>query len=160
MQAPGSPIASLSLRNTTAFLRYNFNDLISEESGDEFFQKPHDHGRACRRSFPLARAHAVIVGASAQWGFADPKEAERDEYGVYLGYSVDFTRALQAQVFYRSAYYRYSAKPRREISTKRLRESPLQAHRLGQPECHGLLRLQPLQPGCLRLRCRETPVAA
>ncbi|HEX8310651.1 MAG TPA: hypothetical protein VF614_04985 [Chthoniobacteraceae bacterium] len=101
------------LANTTAFLRYNFNDLISEESGDEFFQN-HTITAGVQKVFPLARAHAVIVGASAQWGFADPKEAERDEYGVYLGYHVDFTRALQAQVFYRSAYYRYSAKPQRE----------------------------------------------
>jgi hypothetical protein len=103
------------LGGVTLFARYNFNDLISEESGDEFFQN-HTITTGAQKIFPLARAHAIVLGAAAQWGFADPEEAERDEYSIYAGYHVELTRSFHADLFYRAAYYRYSAADRDDVN--------------------------------------------
>jgi hypothetical protein len=88
-------------------LRYNFNELISAPSGDLFFTN-HTITAAVQKAFEFSQAHYAYFGASAQAGFADPKEAERAEFAGFAGYHLQATRHLEADILYRYGFYPYS----------------------------------------------------
>lgn len=94
------------LAGVALFGRYNFTDLIGDETGDEFFQN-HTIALGAQKTFILSRAHAFFLGASAQFGFADPSVSQRDEYSAYVGYHLQATRHLEADLFYRYGYFVY-----------------------------------------------------
>jgi hypothetical protein len=103
----------LWLRGSDLFARYNFTDLISASSGQEFFQN-HTAVFGAQRTFIFGRAHYAYAGVSAQFGFADPVENERDEYSGYAGYHLQVTRRLQADLFYRGGFFQYSGGNRQD----------------------------------------------
>ena len=94
------------LKGVALFVRYNFTDLFSDSTGDKFFEN-HAVAIGAQKVWALSRTHAVFAGASAQFGFADPAEAQRDEYGGYAGYHWQATPALSADLFYRYGYFVY-----------------------------------------------------
>jgi len=94
------------LKGTEVVARYTFTDLTTADGGDEFY-KNHAVLLGLQKVYPLARAHAIYGGVSAQWSFADPEEAGRDEYSAFLGYRVQLTRKVEADLFYRYGYFDY-----------------------------------------------------
>lgn len=95
------------------FARYNFNELIGDESGEEFF---HNHTLALglQKSVVLGPAHSVFAGISGLLGFADPKSAERSEITAYAGYHLSATRKLDFDLLYRGALYLYTEDHRQD----------------------------------------------
>ena len=87
-------------------LRYTFTDLTTAERVREFY-KNHAILLGVQKVVPFSRAQAVYFGAGAQWSFADPKPAGRDEYGAYAGYRAQLTRHIDADLFYRYSFYVY-----------------------------------------------------
>jgi hypothetical protein len=94
------------LRGAELLARYTFTDLTTAEHVREFY-KNHAILLGVQRVVPFSRAQAVYFGASAQWSFADPKPAGRDEYTVYAGYHAQLTRHVDADIFYRYGRYVY-----------------------------------------------------
>jgi hypothetical protein len=102
-----------SLADIELFAQYNFSDLISGSSGDEFFQG-HTGTIGAQKTFALSRAHGIVTGVSAAFGKTDPSLAERDEYSVEAGYRLQATRHLLSDVTYRYSYHVYSEGGRRD----------------------------------------------
>ncbi len=95
-----------ALRGAEILTRYTFTDLTTSEHTREFY-KNHAILLGIQKVVPFSRAQAVYFGASAQWSFADPKPAGRDEYTAYGGYRAQLTRSLDADLFYRYGRYVY-----------------------------------------------------
>ena len=95
------------------FARYNYNELIGDESGEAFF---HNHTLALglQKSVVISPAHSVFAGVSGLLGFADPKSAERSEIAAYAGYHVNVTRKLDGGLLFCSALYLYTEDHRRD----------------------------------------------
>ena len=94
------------LRGAEVLLRYTFTDLTTAERVREFY-KNHAVLLGVQKVVPFSRAQAVYFGASAQWSFADPLPAGRDEYTGYAGYRAQLTRYVDADLFYRYGRYVY-----------------------------------------------------
>lgn len=94
------------LRGAEVMLRYTFTDLTTEKGTHEFYQN-HAILLGVQKVVPFSRAQAVYFGASAQWSFADPAPAGRDEYAAYAGYRAQLTRSIDADLFYRYGRYVY-----------------------------------------------------
>ncbi|MEA3211162.1 MAG: hypothetical protein QOE70_4219 [Chthoniobacter sp.] len=102
----GMAWAPPQLHGAEALLRYTFTDLTTAERVREFYQN-HAILLGVQKVVPFSRAQAVYFGASAQWSFADPAPAGRDEYGAYAGYRAQLTRHIDADLFYRYGRYVY-----------------------------------------------------
>jgi hypothetical protein len=87
-------------------LRYTFTDLTTAKDTHEFY-KNHAVLLGVQKVVPFSRAQAVYFGASAQWSFAEPAPAGRDEYVAYAGYRAQLTRHIDADLFYRYGRYVY-----------------------------------------------------
>lgn len=94
------------LRGAEVLLRYTFTDLTTAEHRSEFF-KNHAVSLGVQKAFAISRAQALYGGAQAQWSWADPREAGRDEYSVFAGYRLQVTRSVDADVSYRYARFVY-----------------------------------------------------
>lgn len=97
------------------FVRYNYNILTQPTLSDEFFNN-HTVTFGAQKSFALSRAHYWYTGADAVLSWADPSIAGRNEYGFFLGYGAQLTRALNASFFYRFGYFDYEAGGRHDIN--------------------------------------------
>ncbi|MGB8170202.1 MAG: hypothetical protein WCF18_22050 [Chthoniobacteraceae bacterium] len=95
-----------TLRGAEVLVRYTFTDLTTAKDTREFYQN-HAVLLGVQKVVPFSRAQAAYFGASAQWSFADPAPAGRDEYSVYAGYRAQLTRSVDADLFYRYARYVY-----------------------------------------------------
>ncbi len=98
--------APAQLRGAELLLRYTFTDLTTAEHGHEFFR---NHGvlTGAQKAFAISRAQVVYGGATAQWSWADPQEAGRDEYSAFLGTRVQATRHVDVDLFYRYGRFVY-----------------------------------------------------
>ena len=96
------------LRGTELLLRYSFTDLTTAEHGFEFF-KNHAVLTGAQKVFQISRAQAGYGGVNAQWSWADPREAGRDEYSAFAGYRVQATRHVDVDFFYRYGRFVYRA---------------------------------------------------
>ena len=94
------------LRGAEVLLRYTFTDLTTAEHRSEFF-KNHAVLLGVQDAFAISRAQAVYGGVQAQWSWADPREAGRDEYSVFAGYRLQATRSVDVDVSYRYARFVY-----------------------------------------------------
>ena len=94
------------LRGVDVSARYTFSDLTTAERTREFY-KNHAILLGVQKTIPFSRAQLVYFGASAQWSFADPKPAGRDEYVGYAGYRLQLTRRIDADLYYRYGHYVY-----------------------------------------------------
>jgi hypothetical protein len=93
--------APQNLRGVALFARYDFIELLNRDS-DEILQG-HEFTVGAQKVFALGRSHAFTVGAFGMTGFANPDNAERDQGGVFFGYRLMLTRALEADLQYRLA---------------------------------------------------------
>ena len=93
-------------RGTELLLRYTFTDLTTAEHGFEFF-KNHAILVGAQKAFSISRAQIAYGGVSAQWSWADPREAGRDEYSAFLGTRVQATRSVEVDLFYRYGRFVY-----------------------------------------------------
>lgn len=94
------------LRGAEALLRYTFTDLTTAEHTREFY-KNHAVLLGLQKVVSFTRAQAFYAGVSAQWSFAEPQPAGRDEYVAYAGYRAQLTRSIDTDVFYRFGRYVY-----------------------------------------------------
>ena len=94
------------LRGAEVLLRYTFTDLTTAEHGFEFF-KNHAVLLGAQKVFQISRAQAAYAGANAQWSWADPREAGRDEYSAFVGWRVQATRHVDVDLFYRYGRFVY-----------------------------------------------------
>ncbi len=95
-----------ALRGTELLLRYTFTDLTTAEHGDEFF-KNHAVLAGAQKAISISRAQIAYGGVSAQWSWADPREAGRDEYSAFIGTRVQATRSIDVDLFYRYGRFVY-----------------------------------------------------
>ncbi len=94
------------LRGAEVLLRYTHTNLTTAKDTTEFYSN-HAILLGVQKVVPFGRAQAVYLGASAQWSFADPEPAGRDEYVAYAGYRAQLTRHVDADLFYRYGRYVY-----------------------------------------------------
>ncbi len=94
------------LRGAELLLRYTFTDLTTAEHGYEFF-KNHALMLGAQKAFSISRAQIAYGGVSAQWSWADPREAGRDEYSAFAGTRVQATRSVDVDLFYRYGRFVY-----------------------------------------------------
>ena len=102
----GAAWAPPLLRGAEMFARYTFTDLTTAVHTREFY-KNHAILLGIQKVIPFSRAQSVYFGGSAQWSFADPKPAGRDEYTAFAGYRVQLTRHVDADLSYRYSRYVY-----------------------------------------------------
>lgn len=95
-----------ALHGTELLLRYTFTDLTTAEHGYEFF-KNHAVLVGAQNAFSVSRAQVVYGGVTAQWSWADPREAGRDEYSAFVGTRVQATRNIDVDLFYRYGRFIY-----------------------------------------------------
>jgi len=86
--------------------RYNYNRLTDGAEHREFF-KNQTLTLSALKTFELSKAHYAYVGFSSVFGWSDPVAPQRDEYGLFLGYRVNFTRSISADLYYRIALFDY-----------------------------------------------------
>lgn len=89
-----------------ASARYNYNRLTDGAEHDEFFTNQ-TLTLSLMKTFDLSSAHYFYAGCSSVFGWSDPVAAQRDEYGIFFGYRVNFTRSISAEFYYRGAYFDY-----------------------------------------------------
>lgn len=93
--------APQNLHGVALFARYDFIELLNRHS-DEILQG-HEFTVGAQKVFALGRSHAFTAGAFGMTGFANPDNAEREQVGVFVGYRLMLTRALEADLQYRLA---------------------------------------------------------
>ncbi|MEA3187614.1 MAG: hypothetical protein QOD99_1444 [Chthoniobacter sp.] len=104
-----------SLGNVEVFARYNFTELISADSGDEFFQG-HTLTFGVQKAIAFSRAHGIYAGVAATLNKADPAAAERNEYGIFAGYHLQATRHLSSDLLYRLNFQHYWDTSRQDLN--------------------------------------------
>jgi hypothetical protein len=95
---------------------YLFNRLTFSDSFDEFFW---NHALALRAEIPfrIGRAQQVSLGTSAIFSLAaEPDEARRHDYDVYVGYAANLTRSLTVSAVGRLALRDYTEGDRLDVS--------------------------------------------
>ena len=101
--------ASLSFRlpgQVELFTGYGYTQFTTRHDIKEFYSE-HAWNLGAQRVFQLARAHSIVAGLSAQWTWAAPESAQRDRYSAFLGYHLQATEHLAADLVYRYSYYDY-----------------------------------------------------
>jgi hypothetical protein len=93
-------------RGTAFYARYTFTELLAHKTRDVFYTN-HAVTFGAQHSIPFSRAHGLTLGAAAQWAWADPAEAQRDDYSLYAGYRLRIARALTADLLYRLNLFEY-----------------------------------------------------
>ncbi len=94
---------------------YDYNRLTTH-SFDEFFSS-HAVFLSAELPFRIGRAQQVSVGSDASFSFAaDPDAPQRDEYDIYVGYSVSLTRALSLSAVGRIFIRDYAEGDRTDVS--------------------------------------------
>ncbi len=107
------------LRGAEVMVRYTHTNLTTAKDTTEFYSN-HAILLGVQKVVPFGRAQAVYFGASAQWSFADPEPAGRDEYVAYAGYRAQLTRSIDADLFYRYGSYVYREGQGREDDNQTL----------------------------------------
>jgi len=87
--------------------RYNYNRLTDGKEHNQFFENQ-TLTLAAMRSFELSKAHYFYGGVSAVLGWSDPVAPQRDEYGISMGYHVNWSRSFSSELYYRPALFAYT----------------------------------------------------
>lgn len=94
------------LRGAEVSARYTYTNLTTAKDAHEFY-----HNQAIllgvQKVVPFTRAQAAYFGVNAQWSFAEPEPAGRDEYSAFAGYRAQLTRSIDADLYYRYGRYVY-----------------------------------------------------
>lgn len=96
------------------FARYDFTQLLNRHS--DKILSDHQISVGAQKSFALSRAQAFTTGLVASAGISDPHSAQRDQFGAFVGYHCGLSRALEADLTYRIALYRYNSGGRADVN--------------------------------------------
>ena len=96
------------------FARYDLVELFDRHS--EEILRDHTLTLGGQRTFALGRNQALILGATVMGGVSDPSSAQRQQAGIFLGYHVQITRALDTELFYKVAYHNYNVAGRNDFN--------------------------------------------
>jgi hypothetical protein len=94
--------------------RYDFTELIDRNSSE--LLQDHQFSLAAQKILPLGRSHALSFGAIGSVGISDPFAQQRDQIGAVIGYHVQLTRYLAAQLGYRHSWHFYNAGGRTDFN--------------------------------------------
>jgi hypothetical protein len=107
------------LGEIAVFGRYNFNRLTygqdgaDGDAGSEFY-KSHSLSAGLQKVFVVNRAVQVTAGQISEISFADPYIQQRNEYALYGGMHVKWTRHITSDLYYRPSYVDYVATSRND----------------------------------------------
>jgi hypothetical protein len=96
------------------FAHYDFIELLNRHS-DEILND-HEFTIGAQKIFSMGRCQSFTVGASAMAGITDPESARRQQLGLFFGYHLQVTRALETEIFYRLAFQFYDAANRNDFN--------------------------------------------
>ena len=94
--------------------RYDFTELLDKHSNE--ILQDHEFSAALQKIFVFGRSHALTVGLLGSVGISDPFAEQRDQVGFALGYHVQLTRQLGADLGYRHSWYFYNASDRHDLN--------------------------------------------
>jgi len=95
---------------------YSYNRLTSDDGFDEFFQN-HAVNFGTELPVQIGRAQQVSVGSDLSFSIdSDPNGPGRNDYSVFVGYSVNLTRSLTANAVARVAMRDYNDSGRFDAS--------------------------------------------
>lgn len=96
------------------FARYDFTELLNRHSNE--ILSDHEFSLGAQKAIPISRAQSFFTGLVASAGLSDPHSAQRDQIGAFVGYHCVLTRALEADLSYRAAFYRYNHDGRADLN--------------------------------------------
>ena len=103
-----------SLHGIGVFARYDFIELLNRH-GNEILQD-HEFTLGAQKVFALGRSHAITIGGTAMAGISDPRPAQRDQVGMFVGYQLQLTRTLDTEISYRPAVHFYNSNGRVDLN--------------------------------------------
>ncbi|MDQ6764710.1 MAG: outer membrane beta-barrel protein [Verrucomicrobiota bacterium] len=104
------------LHDLSLHAEYAYNRLTASNSFDDFFSS-HGLGFNADLPFRIGRAQQVSVGLDANLNIhSEPSEPGRHDFGAYVGYSVNLTRALTLNAVGRLAVRDYTDTDRVDVS--------------------------------------------
>jgi hypothetical protein len=103
------------LYGINAGVEFAYNRLTADDYSDEVFSN-RTLTLTLSRNFILSRAHYFYVISSAEMGWSDPEQAERDEFTFVGGYHVRLARNFELNLLYRLAYYHYTQVDREDLN--------------------------------------------
>lgn len=92
-------------RGVNFFGRYDFTELWGGD-GDQILMD-HVLTLGAQKTFTFGRAHGLTAGVAGSLGFSDPGDAQRDQAGGFISYSLQLARNLQTDLLYRPALHIY-----------------------------------------------------
>ncbi|MDB6148157.1 MAG: hypothetical protein JWO45_1821 [Spartobacteria bacterium] len=102
--------------NLVLHAEYDYNRLTEKNSFNDFFSN-HIITVSAEMPFPLSRAQQLSVGADVNFSItATPEPPRRDDFEVYLGYSVQLARALFLSATGRLVLHDYVLSDRLDVS--------------------------------------------
>jgi hypothetical protein len=96
------------------FAHYDFIELLNRHS--EEILSDHEFTVGAQKVFSLGRGQTFTIGATAMAGITDPEIVRRQQVGIFVGYHLQLTRALETELFYRVAGYFYDAAHRSDLN--------------------------------------------
>jgi len=103
-----------SLGGIGLFAHYDFIELLNRHSNE--ILSDHEFTIGAQKIFSVGRCQSFTVGASAMAGITDPETARRQQVGLFFGYHLQLTRALESEIFYRLAFHFYDAADRNDLN--------------------------------------------
>jgi hypothetical protein len=94
------------------FGRYDFTELIDTHSRE--ILSDHEWTVGAQKTFVLGRSHALTLGVVGMAGISDPYSAQRDQVGGFIGYHLQLTRQVDADLLYRAGYFCYNQGNRKD----------------------------------------------
>jgi hypothetical protein len=104
------------LHNLYLRAEYDFNRLTTDSSMDEFFAD-HAIDLGAEVPFPIGRAQQITAGVDARLLIhSDPSLPGRDDFSLFIGYTVNLTRNLTGNAVARLAVRNYVDVDRTDVS--------------------------------------------
>jgi hypothetical protein len=93
-------------RGVIAFARYDFAELLDIDSNE--LVQDHAFTVGTQKTFLLGRSHFLTTGVTGIFGRSVPRSQERNQAGAHVGYHLQITRSLGADLLcrYAAQFYR------------------------------------------------------
>jgi hypothetical protein len=94
--------------------RYDFTELIDRHSNE--LLQDHEFSLDAQKIMVLGRSHALSFDVIGSAGISDPFSEQRDQIGFAIGYHLQVTRNLVADLGYRHSWYFYNDGGRTDLN--------------------------------------------
>jgi hypothetical protein len=94
--------------------RYDFTELLDKHSNQ--ILQDHEFTMALQKIVVLGRSHSLNFGLLGTFGISDPFAEQRDQIGFAIGYHLQLTRQLGADLGYRHSWYFYNSGDRTDLN--------------------------------------------